>query len=496
MAAIVARPKLGASTIRSGRAFTQLLDNSLSELSACWTSIRPDPDPARMDLFAFQPRLLRTLQRLELEFLALAAQKRNLIRRKERVAPGWFRVRMRLCSERQEALRDAQIVGRAMGDSFAWLLYREEQRLLDEHAAQQFIVPIPTGIGGQGELAFISSQARFAGLFVLHHGITTILRLGDISLIDVARNRVVAIGELKTRRANDEEVEIDVMLISPKGERINQAHIPVHEASRGKLLQRLNPAMQSRLRRQLMRTAKALRPEEVPKQVQLTGVPGATYAEELAKAVQEARRGKWITHQAGPGLLYIVYRSLSSSFEGRLREMTTTAPRRLASGKNPSEAIVPLIVPSSAHNAVVTGAILYGANGRPHLTRQAMPLVWLGVDHELVRRILTLDTQVIYVYNPAHLYAAFARRGWEVEKSGPPPEVVLSRRKGRKVQRLHGMDWFLRDVTLGLRSEEQVASAVDAGTRALRRYAKSDRLRATLNIRHMMPAIVEEQSHE
>lgn len=487
MAAMAACVRSRRKATRTGRAFARLLADTLVDFHSCWESIRPDLDPTSMAILEFQPRLLKALQRLELEYLALAERKRDLINRKKELTSGWFRSRMRLLAKRQEALRDAQVIGRTMGDSFAWLFYRDEQRLLDEHAAQPLIVPIPTGVGGEGELAFVSSLPGFAGLFVLHHGITTILRLGDVSLVDVARSRVVAIGELKTHRPNDAELSIQVSLISPKGEAIDQSRLPAYDHSRQTASLQLSHAMASRLQRQLKRTATAIRPVQEPPEARVIAVPGNDYAQELAAAVRKARRGRWISHQAGPGLLFLAYRSLSRSLEGRLREMSKTAALRLGAGENPATAVIPLILRRSAHNSIVTGSVLFAVNGLPHLTRQAMPLVWLGVDRDLVLRMLTLDTQVIYVYNPAHLYAAFESKGWRVDKDGAPPEVVLRRQNGERVQSLHGMDWFMRDVTLGLRTEEQIATAIELGVPEMSTSEACRHVRVQLDIRHVMP---------
>jgi hypothetical protein len=477
--------------LRSAQGFAKLLYDSMEEFSACWASIKPDPDPARMDLLGFQPRLLRALQQLEAEYESIARTKRGLIRRKKRLTPWWFRARLRLLAKRQEVLRDAVTMGRTMGDSFAWLFYRDEHRLLDEHSAQEFVVPIPTGIGGQGELAFVSTMPGFAGHFVLHHGITTILRLGDVSLIDVARNRVVAIGELKTARPNEKELTIQVSLISAKGEEIDTTRVPTDHADRPEppsALQ-LNPPALARLQRQLRKTEKALRPETDSRESEPVGVAGDSYIGELEKAIRRARRGRWITHRAGPGLLFVVYRSLSRKLDRRLREMTTTAASRLATGENPSKAVVPLIMRGSPHNLIVTTSVLYGAHGRPHHPRQAMPLVWLGVDRDLVFRLITLETQVITVYNPAHLYAAFQERGWEIEKGGSPIEVTLRRKHGESFLTLHGMDWFMRDVTLGLKSEEQIVNAVEIAVHRIRESGMARGTRVALNFRQVLPPL-------
>ena len=72
-----------------------------------------------------------------------------------------------------------------------------------------------------GEIQFIRHVPVVAGHLVLYHGITTFLRVGDVSLISLdGTRRVAAIGELKTRPDHEDEMlNISLLLHGPRSNR-------------------------------------------------------------------------------------------------------------------------------------------------------------------------------------------------------------------------------------------------------------------------------------
>ena len=58
----------------------------------------------------------------------------------------------------------------------------------------------PPGIGGLGELNFIEDARLVKGHLGLYHGMTTFLRLGDISFINMEGLSLSAVAELKTTK--------------------------------------------------------------------------------------------------------------------------------------------------------------------------------------------------------------------------------------------------------------------------------------------------------
>src|SRR5207344_325451 len=69
---------------------------------------------------------------------------------------------------------------------------------------------IPFGIGGLGEIEFIRNNPTMGENVVLYHGITNLLRYGDVSLINVRTFDVAAIAELKTKVAKEHEDKLEL----------------------------------------------------------------------------------------------------------------------------------------------------------------------------------------------------------------------------------------------------------------------------------------------
>ena len=59
-----------------------------------------------------------------------------------------------------------------------------------------------SGVGGKGEIEFIKNNQNLDGLFVVYHGITDMLRVGDFSLYANGIG-IVGVGELKSQREED-----------------------------------------------------------------------------------------------------------------------------------------------------------------------------------------------------------------------------------------------------------------------------------------------------
>lgn len=132
-----------------------------------------------LQLTEFQPTLADALSRLSGVYRQLAAEKELRIRAKKRLAPAWFIHRMRFLSSEQEIVCRAIRIGRSIGDAFAWFFYQNDRTLLAEHLKEPEQLLIPEGVGGFAELEMVRRMPVLHGHFVLYHGITSILRLGD-----------------------------------------------------------------------------------------------------------------------------------------------------------------------------------------------------------------------------------------------------------------------------------------------------------------------------
>jgi hypothetical protein len=483
-------PSSSRSRLRGAHAFRELLRVVEADLDRCWALLRPELWEDEASVLRFQPALLEALQKLEREYEAIAAERRRLIARKASLSTAWFNRRQKLLAKRQDILRTLSYVGRAMGDAFAWMFYHDDRDLLEEHAKHERVAHVPTGLGGRGELEFIRNVPGVGGLLVLYHGTTTILRLGDFSLVDPGRLRVIAVGELKTRRVSDHELSIQAVFTGTQ-DAVRQIFealkpSPPAEGAEGRL-DALPPKMRSQLDRQLRRNLEALARPKLSEATPV-GLSGPTYVRGLGEAIRRARRGRFTVHQAGPGLAYVVYRCTSRTLTGRLDELSTRVKSRLADSGGLVKQTIPLVIRDSAFNTMILTGLQYTAKDvSPIHPGGGLPLYWSGLEPELVRRLIFLDSTVVSIYNSAHLVRALEQRGWSVTKPGSPADIQLILKDGTTTKaQLPGILQFINMVIYQLLTEDQVADAVAQTIERALEMNPAPGTRVDLNFRHSL----------
>jgi hypothetical protein len=80
----------------------------------------------------FQMRLYRPISDLEELYRRIKQEEKSLIRDKARFKPHWFAKRMAKLSTYTRQLRDGLMLGRSIGDGFAWFFYERDPQLIDE----------------------------------------------------------------------------------------------------------------------------------------------------------------------------------------------------------------------------------------------------------------------------------------------------------------------------------------------------------------------------
>lgn len=148
-------------------------------------------------------------------YRTLHQEKLAAISKKDRLSSEWFRHRLKLISDYQEAIKTTISVGKCLGDSFAWTFYRNERQYLEEHYKHHKQLQSPPGTGGEGELGFLDAFGVVNGHIALYHGLTTFLRLGDFSFVDLKKRSLTAIAELKTVQLSGKGMRGLISVIGP-----------------------------------------------------------------------------------------------------------------------------------------------------------------------------------------------------------------------------------------------------------------------------------------
>lgn len=193
-----------------------VLDSAEKSYRTCWKILRcwkENEIRAGTSLLDLQPTLGDALILLDQTYNKVIKFRDLLIQANQRRPRTSTPSHLRLLDRYATALKEAMALGRSLGDAFAWIFYRNSAEMLKKHLEHTPIGHFPTGIGGRGEIEFIR-HAKAEKHFLRHHDITSFLRIGDISFVDVNSWKVTALGELKSLRNTDGHLDVTLHVIS------------------------------------------------------------------------------------------------------------------------------------------------------------------------------------------------------------------------------------------------------------------------------------------
>lgn len=354
----------------------------------------------------------------------------------------------------------ALVVGRSLGDAFAWFFYRKSQTMIAPHLRHRPITHIPTGVGGQAELAFLS-RIRDAGYVVIYHGITSFLRIGDLSFLDLRSGEVVALGELKARKVKSGEMEVTLHMIGTDRNRVPFSSADVVLSSSRLEDPEVPKDFVQRLERQICEMRGALNMSEAS-QPSVTPAdnsePSSVYdAHEVGalKSLADTLEKSDVAYeQAGSGLLLVGLnvlpeRSLSERLFGA-GGIDFTAPLKAI-----VEHAVRLVHFKSRNNSIRLGEIATG------FLLGCSPAFWLPVDLRFLHKLYFQAAVVQTIYNPAHLLERFRDIGFTVTQSedGATYQIEKVLPSDRRFVLEHST-WFLMAIQGHLLKEEKVVECV------------------------------------
>ena len=433
------------------------------------------------EMFEFQPNLATALFGLDDIYRRLTEARKRLIRDKASHPTAWFERRMRSSDKDLKGLRSAIDVGRSLGDAFAWLFYKQDQPLLERHFQQPLNPHTPAGIGGIGELEFVR-QIRPPGFFALYHGITTFLRIGDVSFYDLKTRSISAIGELKSTPVGPGELTIRVHLIGKMG-----STIPFVDHARKVEIRARAPnepdnhaPFQARLNKQLKLAAQVARAEATSRKASLLD---AYHMKELGLFAEQLSETGIAYQQVGKGLLI----AGAAAFRGRSlsgRIFSRTSDKFvLKRMRKITRHVTALADPTLPDNSI------YFSEFDNCVRLGWPPLFWYPCEANFLEALYFQRLMLATVYNPAHLFKRLRTRGYQVAlqpaEGGAPPAIEVTKKTPNGVMRIEHFDFFLRLIQQRFMREERIIEMLDAGASEAPQIGPGEAARVQFSFVHM-----------
>lgn len=465
----------------------KLIDEVSTEYEKCWKILAGMKDIQASDIsgeeiLEFQPTLASALFRLDVMYHALSGERTKIIERKKSLSPQWSNARLRKIAAYQKSINNVIELGKSLGDSFAWAFYRNDRLSLERHFQHPKNSHAPPGVGGQGEVEFIRNIRVFEGKMILYHGITTFLRIGDVSLIDLKTQKVIALGELKSKRVSPDQIEIGLFLTGPNLDK-EIPIIPSDDSSTSSSTG-LPTEMEKNLWKQFDRMEEPFKVPKADRKAEYYDDTQIEVLQELSKLLERKSGGY---KRAGDGLLFVgIKNPKRKTLSSRFLMSSESVERYKANlGERFPDLVqqtLKIIDEAQAHTPTNANSLFIGQLS-PVVMPGTIPLFWRDIPLPFLRSIFFYDSTIIILYNPAHLIRRLREIGYDVELVNNGRHHKVSKIIGDSKIEIMGMDYFESLVTHYLTHEDVIVALFEDILRQIAAGAFSPNSRITLRIK-------------
>ncbi len=426
-----------AHTMISKKEVVRCLDIADEKLESIWRTLKVEKSDGRI-LITCQNAIIEVLWVLDAQYQSIKKEQRRLIENKRRYSERWFAKEMKRLSDLGKIIAGEIGKARALGDGYAWIFYKEDRHLIDEHLKCQRQLNLPPSIGRLGERAFVEVAQGFGGCFVLYHGISSFLRLGDVSFYDPQTGHISSIGEVKSERVKGDEYRLTVGVV------YGRSFAPPIQMTEAGLEDRrpealLSAAMQRRFDRQIGEIGKALNISRVADS-RFMRIAGQCHFESLAKVIEDSRATGAAYEKAGDGLLLAAFRIKGESASTRAFSSQSNLIKLIDPIREKAKSI---LLENSEENSLFLGNIGFEDDGFPGVLPGTVPLFWWPIPVDQLHDLLFGSVLVISIYNPVHFWQKLRSDGYTLNIGDKSRAMSATKKvKGSRVLRFENVDYY------------------------------------------------------
>jgi hypothetical protein len=352
----------------------------------------------------FQERLAETILMLHEIREEIIVEEKSRVQNKSKYNFKWFKQRMKDLSIYKSGIDKIVNIAKALGDAYAYFFYQFDLDWLEEHLSHQRVINSAAGIGEKGEVEFLKKIKQIDGQFVIYHGITNILRYGDFSFIDLKQFKVVQIGELKTKKIDDNTLQLSLSLLKHKRIKVTN-HTPFLKDSDLK---------KNRRGRQMLGIIKFLENTKKTERNINVNVTTEFYFKDMNLLYKNTKTNSTKTRQVSKGLAFSASKFGKSSLFNKifLRNPTSVVTKETSQIQG---TVIKLMKPESKNNSCIINQMLYDWDFSDKSAPGTVPIFWYPLNIELLRKLYFVEYYIIALFNPAYLIEDVQDLGFIVE---------------------------------------------------------------------------------
>lgn len=405
-----------------------VIDNAEIELRDCFRRLvlLKNLDDNIQDIMDFQPKLAVCLYDLMLFYRELCQEEKQLIEQKASFDNEQFKSYMASNSKNKTAIKEMINIGKSLGDSFVWFFYRDNLDELEKHFKHKSTGLFVLGIGGLGELEFIKNTSTISGNVVLYHGMTSMLRVGDISLWKPGTG-IIAIGELKTKPQAENHISVDVFITSKihfipnVGDSFSFEFDPSNISDKDR----------DRFQKQMNNQSNIFKKEDTIGNKEL-------YSDYNYKLLNDLDIEKVCVNVSEDKTLMV----FGVSAEGRkLSDILTGEKIDFSIPTSNHDKVEKILIKSSDNNRFALGLL------DCEIFSGRIPLFWWDTNIEIIEKILFKELFISTVFNPAKFLDYFTNKGYSTVLDKKGKIIALEKYNGDKKQVFNALDMVFDLIT-------------------------------------------------
>lgn len=377
---------------------------SLNNCFEILLSIKNHQDNLDNSIMNFQPNLADCLYSLMDTYNVLKSQERYLIEQKNSLSIEIFTQLIRVNAKRIKMINECIKIGLSLGDAFAWLFFLNNREELDYHLFHPSTGLFPSNIGGKGEIEFLKRNPCIDGLYVIYHGITDMLRVGDFSLFQNGYG-IVGNGEIKSEKVGS-NLKVFASIYS-------KVDIDPPKAMQSDL------SFEDSIRQMTESFPRLLR--QMKAQEQLMSIKHSDYSSEFVaefdyEAVNKLSISSPFSFNSDSSLLLYSRWSKYQSLYEVLRE-----EENIEISNEFSTYVQKLINPNSSFNAIYYGDLDL------RILPSRIPAFWWNINDCICRDLYFKRISITTIFNPSVLLEMFINKGFNVVAFGNVNDLKLEK---------------------------------------------------------------------
>lgn len=410
-------------------------------------------------LFSFQPKLANAIYKEEEIYYKICEEERYLIKNKYRYQIEWFKKRMKKLKEYKEFINKVISIGKCIGDGFIYIFYNGDMDLIKRHNKNPRVTHMAKGLGTKAELTFINNTAVLNDCIVLYHGICNFLNIGDISLYSPQLNRIVAIGELKSKQDAD-KLGIAVDFIS----KINFSKKAILYAPNGKQSKlKFNKDVENhadfdnnileRLERQIENMKSVFTDDK--QEIKKMGDKRAIYYYKELEDISKKSKS------AGAYLKKVCNSLVISCFVNDNKKLSDHLISNRKNKKNVEtnfdlEEVNKIIIKDSKYNSIHIAEL-------PLICHYGdIPLAMWNLNLNLLRNIIFQRKNVFTIFNPVYIIETLLEKGYTYKVEKDKSIIFTKKVDDSKFINMHNINFYFRLIATFLMNEDDVLNMIQS----------------------------------